>query len=209
MRVVDNARNGTISALFDLTYGDEKDFLWFAATVVRDLDVLVPTIPGPMANPFALALLGALVVGAPLAGYWVWRSRRPAIEEAFLIHRDGVLLYHLSRSIGGEGEKDRDILGAMLTAVQDFVKDSFKYGENRDLNKLEFGDYRVLIERGKHIFLAVVLSTTTGEAEVRRKVRRVIDDVEAKFGAELEDFSGEMDPILGIRDLVKRLVGRT
>lgn len=209
VRVVDTARNGTISAQFDLTYGDEKDFLWFAATVVRDLDVIVPTTPATPSNPFLLAVLGAMVVGAPLAGYWVWRSRRPAIEEAFLIHRDGVLLYHLSRSIGGEGEKDRDILGAMLTAVQDFVKDSFRYGENRDLSKLEFGDHRVLIERGKHIFLAVVMSSTTGEPEVRRKVRKVIDDVEAKFGANLEDFSGEMDPILGIRDLVKQLVGRT
>lgn len=208
VRVLNTAPNGTISGQFDLTFEDEKGFLWFAGTVVRDLEVLVPVPPVTPPNPWILALLGAAVVGAPLAGYWLWRSRRPAIEEAFLIHSDGILIYHLSRSIGGEGEKDRDILGAMLTAVQDFVKDSFRYGENRELNKLEFGDYRVLIERGKDIFLAVVLSSTTGEAEIRRKVRQVLGQVEAKFGTELAQFRGEMDRLLGVRDIVKALVGR-
>jgi hypothetical protein len=206
LRVTAGAADGTVQTQFDLAYGDEKGFVWFGPTKILDFEIDVPPAAG--SNPFLLLLFGGVLVAAPFAAYAVWRSRRAAIEEAFLIHRDGVLLYHLSRSIGGEGEKDRDILGAMLTAVQDFVKDSFKYGENRDLNKLEFGDYRVLIERGKHIFLAVVLSNETGEADVRRKVRQVIEESEAKFGSELESWSGDMDRLLGLRDIVKRLVGR-
>ena len=208
VRVSPGAANGTVAARFELAYEDAKGYAWFAGTEVRFLDVFVAAGGGPFSNPVVLALLGATVVVVPLAAYVLWKNRRPAIEEAFLIHKDGVLIYHLSRSLGGEGEKDRDILGAMLTAVQDFVKDSFRYGENRELNRLEFGDYQVLIERGKHIFLAVVIEGTSGENEARRRVRQVIGDVEAKYGDMLAEWSGDVDRTLGVRDIVKRLVSR-
>ncbi len=200
--------NGRLLVAFALDYADGKGFTWSAFPRATELRVVVPPPPPILANPFVLFLLGAAVVGSLGGGYWVWRSLQPAIEEAFLIHRDGVLLYHVSRNLEVEGEKDRDILGAMLTAVQDFVKDSFKYGEKRDLQKIEFGDHVVVIDRGDHVFLAVVLAGADHVADIRRKTRRVLDEVEEKYGPELADWSGDMERILGVRDIVRRLVGR-
>ena len=207
-RVAGAPANQTLLVRFALAYSDAKGFGWTAAPRSLELAVVVPPVVPEPPNPFLFLLLGLVAAGGGAAGLWVWRSRKPAIEEAFLIHRAGVLLYHVSRSLAGEGDKDRDILGAMLTAVQEFVKDSFKYGEGQELNKLEFGDFGVLIERGKDVFLAAVLAGTGHEAEIRRQLRRTVDEVEAKFGKVLDGWGGDMDPILGVRDIVRRLVVR-
>jgi len=173
---------------------------------VRSTQVVVtPPAAGVWNNPLVLALLVAAVV-APIA-YWTWRSRRPAIEEVFVIHRAGLLLCHLSRSLKGSEDVDRDALGGMLTVVQAFVKDSFRYGADRDLNKMEFGSYKILIERGRYVYLAVASSKDMGDKSA--KLRSIVEEIERKYGAVLGNFRGRMEEITGIRDIVQQLVGRT
>ncbi len=151
------------------------------------------------AVPLSYIGLAGLAVGA-LALLVVWRLLQVQIEEVFLVYRDGVLIYHLSRSLAQD--KDEDVLGGMLTAVQEFVRDAFKYGEHRELHQLDFGDYRILIERGRNLYLAVVYSGK-GTASVRRKVRRVLDHIEAAYGKVLEKWDGDMDRVVGARDVIR------
>ena len=152
-----------------------------------------------------LAILAAIV--ASLLALLAWRSRQARIEEVFLLHSEGTLLYHVSRSLGGAGDKDKDVLAGILTAIQDFVKESFTYGEKRELNQLEFGDFSVLLERGKHIFIAVVFSGK-GESEIRKKTKRTVAEVEDKFGKALEDWGRHMNRVIGARDIVRRILIR-
>lgn len=177
-----------------------------AMVSVRSTVVIVtPPPPGLLDNPAALALLAGAAI-AP-AAYWGWRRRRPAIEEVFVVHRSGILLYHLSRSLKGHEDPDKDVLGAMFTVVQEFVKDSFRYSANRDLNKMEFGQYKILIERGKHVYVAVASLGDVGD--LAGKVRHVVDEMEEKHGDALAHFSGRMESLVGIRDIVQQLAGRT
>jgi len=144
-----------------------------------------------------------LAVGlVPVAAYGYRKTRPPAIEEVFVVHTSGVLLYHLGRSMKAADDKDKDVLGSMFTVVQDFVRDSFHYSQDRDLNRLEFGDYKILIERGPNLYLAVASSSDVDQLATR--ARHAVDEIEQKFGSELAQFSGKMEPILGIRDLVKK-----
>jgi len=122
------------------------------------------------------------------------------IEDAFLVYRDGVLISHLSRSL--LREKDEDVLSGMLTAVQEFVREAFQYGQHRDLQQLDFGDYRILIERGRYVYLAVVYSGEESPA-IRKKVRTVIALVEKQFGSVLERWDGDMEEVMGARDLIR------
>ena len=151
------------------------------------------------ATPIASIGLGALALGV-LAVFVVLRRSKVAIEEVFLVYRDGVLIYHLSRSLSQD--KDEDVLSGMLTAVQEFVRDAFVYGEHRELHQLDFGEYRILLERGKNLYLAVVYSGK-GTSAVRRKVRRVLDHVEVAYGSVLERWDGDMDKVVGARDLIR------
>jgi len=168
---------------------------------VQATEVLLPPTDNP-SNPWLL-LLVPLAIGLLLTGaYGYRRTHPPAIEEVFVVHKSGVLLYHLGRSMKTAEDKDKDVLGSMFTVVQDFVKDSFRYGGDRNLNKLEFGDYKILIERGPNLYLAVASSSDVEQLSIR--ARHAVDEIEQKFGEELAQFSGRMEPVLGIRDLVKK-----
>jgi len=173
---------------------------------VRSTQVFVtPPGPGLWGNPVILGLLVAAVI-APVA-HWTWRSRRPVIEEVFVIHRGGTLLHHLSRSLKGSEDVDTDALGGMLTVLQAFVKDSFRYGAERDLSKLEFGRYRIQIEQGRDVFLAV--ASTKDMGDLSAKLRGIVEEIEQKYGAVLANFRGRMEVTVGIRDIVQKLVGRS
>jgi len=162
----------------------------------------VVTSPGSLSWAY-LAVLAVAVAAAP-AGYWFWRSRRPRIEEVFVIHRGGTLLHHVGRSMRSSEDVDEDSLGGMLTVLQAFVKDSFRYGANRKLSKLEFGDYKILIETGRDIFVAVASERELGE--MSGKLRKTVDEIEAKYGAALANFRGRMEATVGIRDIVDKLL---
>ena len=144
--------------------------------------------------------LGIVAAALALAALVVLRRRKTEIEDVFLVYRDGVLISHLSRTI--LREKDEDVLSGMLTAVQEFVREAFQYGEHRDLHQMDFGDYRILIERGTYVFLAVVYSGRESAA-IHRKVRSVIDRVETEFGTTLATWDGDMEQVMGARDLIR------
>jgi len=147
------------------------------------------------------AIVGVAAVAATLVTILLIRRRfRVDIEEVFLVYRDGLLIYHLSRSLSQD--KDEDVLSGMLTAIQQFVRDAFVYGEHRELHMLDFGEYRIMIERGTHVYLAVVYSGK-GAAVVRRRVRSVLDHVESAYGRVLEDWDGDMDKVAGARDVIR------
>ena len=154
---------------------------------------LVVTDPLPI-------LIGVAAVAATLVTILlVLRRSHVEIEEVFLVYRDGVLIYHLSRSLSQD--KDEDVLSGMLTAIQEFVRDAFVYGEHRELHQLDFGEYRIMIERGPHVYLAVVYSGKG--AVVRRRVRSVLDHIETAYRGVLEDWDGDMEKVAGARDLIR------
>ncbi len=197
---------GTIvSATVHLDYADAGGVMGLPSSATASFVVGLPPGPTPGNNPASLLGLLAVALAVPPAGYLVWRRRKPAVEELFLVHNHGLLLCHLSRRLRAQEDKDDDILGAMLTVVQDFVRDSFRYGKDRELDRIEFGTYRVLIERGSYVYLAAAFSGKDSP-ELRRRLRRTIHQVEAAYGKDLERFDGKMEPLLGVRDVVAGLV---
>ena len=67
------------------------------------------------------------------------RVERAIIDEVFLMYRDGRLIKHFTRRL--KPDVDQDILSGMLTAVQEFVKDTFR-GEEGELDQMKFGRLR-------------------------------------------------------------------
>src|SRR6266566_1663290 len=69
--------------------------------------------------------------------------------------------------------------------------------------ELEFGDYRLLIERGERVFLAVVF-VGADNAHLRRWARRSLDEIEEEFDQTLAAWGGNMDDIVGVRSSLER-----
>lgn len=149
-----------------------------------------------------LLLLG--VLGAAMgAGAYFLTSRRAPIEEVFVVYRDGSLLAHRSKTL--TPDKDEDVLAGMFTAVQQFINDSFSYGQARDLKHMNMGEYSVDIEKGQYIYLAVVHRGKANKALTARMVK-AIGDLEAEFQPVLKDWGGNMEQVKGIKDRLRTLL---
>src|SRR5438034_11032817 len=196
-----NARaRDLISNAFDVRYTNGEGVV-IGSSRSDSQDVFVSDDPMPLVYIGA----GGLPLGL-LAAFLLIRRKRVQIEEVFLVFRDGLLIYHLSRSLSQD--KDEDVLSGMLTAIQEFVRDAFVYGEHRELHHLDFGDYRIMIERGRNLYLAVVYAGK-GASVIRKKVRWVLDHIEAAYGSVLEKWDGDMDKVAGARDLIREYLLKT
>ncbi|MCB0749924.1 MAG: hypothetical protein KDC52_00470, partial [Ignavibacteriae bacterium] len=69
------------------------------------------------------------------------------INEIFLIHeKSGLLISHVSSS--QNDSTDADIISSMLSAIKNFVSESFKSdSESKDLYEIQYGDSKIILER--------------------------------------------------------------
>src|SRR3954469_12941031 len=129
------------------------------------------------------------------------RSLRFRVEEVYLIHREtGLLLGHLAAK--GAVTQDADLVSGMLTAVQDFVRDSFTPGKSEELDTMRVGEYTVWVLHGPSALLAAVVSGVA-PPDLRNIFQRTLERIHADFAVPLEDFSGDAQPLAGTIPLLQ------
>ena len=148
--------------------------------------------------PYSLPLvLLAAAVGAYFASLKL--PRPSALENLFLIHNDGRLIHHVSRE--ENTLLDKDVVSAMFTAVQEFVKDSFQKGEV-GLKKLEIGDKNVVIEKGQFAYVALIYSGWPTK-EVFKTLAMLLQDVEERYTGRIEKWNGTMKAVKGVEKMLQ------
>jgi hypothetical protein len=152
--------------------------------------------------PFLLVL--AVLAALGTAGYF-FREVKIAVDETFVIYNDGRLIAHSTRHL--KPGMDDQVLSGMFVAIQDFVRDSFKDITSFTLRKLEFGEKSVLIEKGDHLFLAVILHGKASK-KVATKMQRIVDEIEEVFSPKLKDWDGDLDALRGVGDIAKKLYSK-
>ena len=122
------------------------------------------------------------------------------VEQIFLIHGEsGIVLEHVVAK--DAIIQDPDLVSAMLTAIQDFVKDSFDTRD--DLDTLRMGsDKSVWIEKGEHALIATVIRGTP-PLDMRINYRELIEEIHIKSGSALEKFDGDPLPFSIFREQLK------
>jgi OOP family OmpA-OmpF porin len=123
------------------------------------------------------------------------------VEQVFLIHRpSGLMLQHLT--LPGVSAQDADMVSGMLTAIRDFVQDSFKVSEDEGLQTVKVGELSVWIEQGPHALVAVVVRGTA-PAALRGTLQQVLESVQGRYGDSLESFDGDAATFEGARPLLE------
>lgn len=118
----------------------------------------------------------------------------PAIEEIFVIASSGLLIKHMSRSL--MTDKDRDVVGGMISVVSNFVREAFSERDGQ-VQEVTLGDHRFIIcnERG----LVVAALVTRGETEdVVHRLKHLLACLFDRYADRLEDWQGEA--LEGIED---------
>ena len=129
-----------------------------------------------------------------------------SMREVFLIQREsGLLLAHIHP--GSESATDSDLIGGMLTAIRDFVRDSFGQGQTeKELDEIQYGDQRIIIQSGQHAYLAVVINGVEPEG-FRAKIHDFVSDLHVEHGIALRDYNGDAATLPDLPPKLTALVG--
>ncbi len=145
--------------------------------------------------------LEALRTGRSFAEVALLHSLVYRVEQVFLIHKQtGLLLRHLAAD--QVTVKDGDMVSGMLTAIQDFVKDSFNVPEGGELETLEVGSLSVFVEQGPQAVLAAVVRGNAPE-EFRSTLQETLERIHLRQSEALNAFKGDSAPFGAVHDLLE------
>ena len=126
-----------------------------------------------------------------------------AVEEVYIVFHDGRLIFH--EAANPRMDMDEMSLSSLLTAVQEFIKDSFK-SDGAGLGKLEFGRKKMVLEHGRFIYIAVVLSGRV-PAGLRQQMRELLKYIETERFDGSGMWDGNMTEMEDLRDRVRGMFG--
>ncbi len=146
-----------------------------------------------------------VVAVAAAAGYGVYElviRRRFAIDDVFLIAKDGRLMMHNTRRM--RADRDEDILSGMLTAIMAFLRDQDPE-ENGELKRFQVGGKTTLLERGPHVYLAAIYSGRVPRW-AGKDLHRFMADLEREFGDPFSHWSGSPEDLHGLKEFMRPFV---
>lgn len=146
--------------------------------------------------------LEALRTGQSFAEIVLKKTVIYQVDQVFLIHKEsGLLIQHLHREDIEVG--DSDAVSGMLTAIQDFTRDSFSASKDEELDSINIGQFTVWIERGPYAVLACVIRGIA-PYKLRETMREMLEVIHARYGRYLEFFNGDPSLLEGCRSLLSK-----
>lgn len=135
-----------------------------------------------------------------LLAYLFYYQGINTVEEIYLVYKDGRLIFHKTKP--GLQQKDEDIVTSMLTAIQEFVEETFSNGNGDDeevmaIKKMELGGKKILIERGKNVYIAIILKGIPG-IKLERQMASAIKGIENEYEKPLQKWNGVSSNLDGI-----------
>ena len=182
-----------------------------------------PAIRKSIAETFR-SMLGSFNKSMEMAFSWKglrwrlegWRTGKPfseivllhtlvyRVEQVFFIHSEtGLEIAHVVNE--GVESQDAGMVSAMLTAIQDFVRDCFISGKDGDLESFQHGEYTFLVEKDARAYIACMVRGTP-PADFRERMRGVLETMLIEYAEPLEEFSGDTTPFLGVQRHLEELL---
>jgi outer membrane protein OmpA-like peptidoglycan-associated protein len=146
----------------------------------------------------------ALRTGKPFAEIVLMHSLLFRVEQVFLIHRHtGLVLSHVvARQVATQ---DASMVAGMLSAIQQFVHDSFDSKDQESLDSLNVGELEVWIEEGPGAVLAAVIRGHA-PSDYRLTMKETLEEIQQRYSSALENFRGDAAPFLSAEELLTRLL---
>ena len=114
------------------------------------------------------------------------------VEQVFLIHREsGLLLQH---AVSPQAiTKDPELISSMMTAIQDFVRDSFHVTSETSLKNLHLDELTVFFNQGPYAIVAAVVRGSP-PAELNTTLAEVNEQIHRQSFFFLKVFQGDTQP---------------
>lgn len=161
--------------------------------ITAELDGMLQSLSQMLEQSFSLRSLSwrweSFRTGKPYSEVVILRSLLFRVEQVFLIHRaSGLLLEHVSAS--ATTAKDPEMVSGMLTAIQDFVRDSVSVSEKENLETIRMGEVGVVLAYGPDAILAGFVRGVAPR-NLNALFQDTLDTIEQKYSDALHDFQGD------------------
>ena len=140
--------------------------------------------------------------GVPFAQIVMRHALVYRVEQVLLVHAEtGLLLAHVPDGSLG----DADLVSSMLTAIGDFVNDSFEPKKTGELRAFAAGDLTVLVETGPRANIAAVVRGTPPDS-LPAKLQSTIETIHLEWCDPLTAFNGDAAAFTTTRPLLEDCV---
>ena len=124
------------------------------------------------------------------------------VEQVFLIHKKtGLPIGHVVAP--AVAMQDPSLVSGMLSAIQDFVRDSFHTSQSQGINRMNVGDLDVWVEEGPYAILAVVIRGIAPR-QLRDTMAETLESIHRQYSALLDHFDGDSAPFEQVNTLLSR-----
>jgi outer membrane protein OmpA-like peptidoglycan-associated protein len=146
----------------------------------------------------------ALRTGKSFSEIVLMHSLLYRVEQVFLIHRQtGLVLNHVVAS--SVPTQDPAMVAGMLSAIQQFVRDSFDSKNEETLDSLNVGELEVWIEEGPDAVLAAVIRGHA-PADYRLAMKEALEEIQRHYSSGLANFKGDASPFHSADEVLSRLL---
>ena len=136
--------------------------------------------------------------------WWRWQAHLRGVDDAELVLRDvlpwhpeHVFLIHnqtglvIAQAASGYVLEDFDLVAALLTAIRDFSRESFKGEPGDTLHHIQFGERQILLEEGADAYVALV-GEGVPPADVYQHIREILASIHKDHRTLVRDFKGDV-----------------
>ena len=127
------------------------------------------------------------------------------VHAAFLIHKaSGLIISEVQNSESYQLESE--MVAGMLTAIRSFVNECIvQPGEASELNQIEYGDSKIMLEVAGYCYMAVVIKGEPPHSFIN-KMRRNVSNLILNYGKLIQEFNGDPGTIPdALHPLIKTL----
>lgn len=104
--------------------------------------------------------LKGFITGVDYSDMMLEQVYQSTIDDIFIIDKSGILLAKL---VLEENEIDQDKVAAALTSIKDFALSTFSRRRPADLQKIDCGEYSIVLQSFNRFYFAVLCSGVVGE----------------------------------------------
>ncbi len=175
--------------------------------VAADIKQMLDSLNNTLEHGFSLKRLGwrmqALFSGRKYSEIVLSHAYVYQVKQVFLIHKATGLLLAQVADDQQQNAADADMVSSMLSAIKDFVQDSFSDKKGSTLEEINVGRFRILLEQGPFAIVAAVVEGNVPKAYYDL-LKETLENIHVSFYSDLETFTGDVTPFEKDLSLLKQ-----
>jgi len=165
--------------------------------VAADIKLMLDSLNNTLEHSFSFKRLGwrlqALFSGRKYSEIVLSHAYIYQVKQVFLIHKTTGLLLAQATDNEQSNITNADMVSSMLSAIKDFVQDSFNNKKENKLEEISVGNMRILLEQGPYAILATLIEGNVPKA-YHDLLKETIEGIHVSLYRELENFGGDVSP---------------